>query len=67
MSISGVCLRERSGPVHRFRPQQQQDRRPRFRRGFMNGQNVRPEKQEKEAEYKESWPCFARTLGDRFS
>ncbi|XP_053479622.1 LOW QUALITY PROTEIN: ATP-dependent DNA/RNA helicase DHX36 [Ictalurus furcatus] len=51
----------------RFRPQQQQDRRPRFRRGFMNGQNVRPEKQEKEAEYKESWPCFARTLGDRFS
>ncbi|XP_060734335.1 ATP-dependent DNA/RNA helicase DHX36 [Tachysurus vachellii] len=50
----------------RFRPQQQ-DRRPRFRRGFMSGQNVRPEKQEKESEYKESWPCFARTLRDRFS
>ncbi|KAM9481624.1 ATP-dependent DNA/RNA helicase DHX36 [Clarias gariepinus] len=51
----------------RFRPQQQQDRRPRFRRGFMSGQNMRPEKQEKEEEYKDSWPCYARTLRDRFS
>ncbi|KAF7698822.1 hypothetical protein HF521_003564 [Silurus meridionalis] len=50
-----------------FRPQQQHDRRPRFRRGFLNGQHVRPEKLEKEEEYKESWPCFARTLRERFS
>lgn len=31
----------------------------------MHGQNVRPEKEQKEAEYRESWPCFARTLRDR--
>uniref|UniRef100_A0A9J8B600 ATP-dependent DNA/RNA helicase DHX36 n=1 Tax=Cyprinus carpio carpio TaxID=630221 RepID=A0A9J8B600_CYPCA len=41
--------------------------RPRYRRGFMHGQNVRPEKEQKEAEYRESWPCFARTLRDRYS
>uniref|UniRef100_A0A8C2H588 RNA helicase n=1 Tax=Cyprinus carpio TaxID=7962 RepID=A0A8C2H588_CYPCA len=46
---------------------QHQDRRPRYRRGFMHGQNVRPEKEQKEAEYRESWPCFARTLRDRYS
>ncbi|TSK38403.1 ATP-dependent RNA helicase DHX36 [Bagarius yarrelli] len=51
----------------RFRPPQQQDRRPRYRRGFINRQNLQPEKQEKEEEYKESWPCFTRTLRDRFS
>uniref|UniRef100_A0A9J8BNX9 ATP-dependent DNA/RNA helicase DHX36 n=1 Tax=Cyprinus carpio carpio TaxID=630221 RepID=A0A9J8BNX9_CYPCA len=50
----------------RFKPQHQ-DRRPRYRRGFMHGQNVRPEKEQKEAEYRESWPCFARTLRDRYS
>uniref|UniRef100_A0A673N7X4 ATP-dependent DNA/RNA helicase DHX36 n=1 Tax=Sinocyclocheilus rhinocerous TaxID=307959 RepID=A0A673N7X4_9TELE len=49
-----------------FKPQHQ-DRRPRYRRGFMHGQNVRPEKEQKEAEYRESWPCFARTLRDRYS
>uniref|UniRef100_A0A8C1VE29 RNA helicase n=1 Tax=Cyprinus carpio TaxID=7962 RepID=A0A8C1VE29_CYPCA len=41
--------------------------RPRYRRGFMHGQNVRPEKEQKEAEYRESWQCFARTLRDRYS
>uniref|UniRef100_A0A671QRK0 ATP-dependent DNA/RNA helicase DHX36 n=1 Tax=Sinocyclocheilus anshuiensis TaxID=1608454 RepID=A0A671QRK0_9TELE len=46
---------------------QHQDRRPRYRRGFMHGQNVRPEKEQKQAEYRESWPCFARTLRDRYS
>ncbi|XP_072551465.1 ATP-dependent DNA/RNA helicase DHX36 [Salminus brasiliensis] len=51
----------------RFRPPQKQDRRPRYRRGFMQGQNPWPEKEQKEAEYKESWPCYARTLRDRFS
>ncbi|XP_026143566.1 ATP-dependent DNA/RNA helicase DHX36 [Carassius auratus] len=50
----------------RFKPQHQ-DRRPRYRRGFMHGQNVRPEKEQKEDEYHESWPCFARTLRDRYS
>ncbi|KAL7870259.1 hypothetical protein SRHO_G00077560 [Serrasalmus rhombeus] len=50
----------------RFR-QQQQDRRPRFRRGFMQGQSAWPEKEQKEAEYKESWPSYARTLRDRYS
>uniref|UniRef100_A0AAR2L1U9 RNA helicase n=1 Tax=Pygocentrus nattereri TaxID=42514 RepID=A0AAR2L1U9_PYGNA len=52
--------------VEMFR-QQQQDRRPRFRRGFMQGQSAWPEKEQKEAEYKESWPCYARTLRDRYS
>ncbi|XP_067245956.1 ATP-dependent DNA/RNA helicase DHX36 [Chanodichthys erythropterus] len=50
----------------RFQPQQQ-DRRPRYRRGFMHGQNTRPEKEQKEAEYRESWPCYTRTLRDRYS
>ncbi|KAL6479481.1 hypothetical protein MHYP_G00129140 [Metynnis hypsauchen] len=50
----------------RFRPQQQ-DRRPRFRRGFMQGRSAWPEKEQKEAEYKESWPCYARTLRDKYS
>ncbi|XP_051512420.1 ATP-dependent DNA/RNA helicase DHX36-like [Myxocyprinus asiaticus] len=50
----------------RFRPQHQ-DRRPRYNRGFLHGKNIRPEKEQKEAEYHESWPCYARTLKDRFS
>ncbi|KAI2653722.1 ATP-dependent DNA/RNA helicase DHX36 [Labeo rohita] len=53
-------------PVNEFKPQHQ-DRRPRYRRGFMHGQNVQPEKEQKEAEYRESWPCFNRTLRDRYS
>ncbi|KAM4627484.1 LOW QUALITY PROTEIN: ATP-dependent DNA/RNA helicase DHX36 [Polymixia lowei] len=50
----------------RYRPQKQ-DRRPSWKRGFMQGRNSRPEKEEKEAEYKESWPCYARTLQGRYS
>ncbi|XP_074498368.1 ATP-dependent DNA/RNA helicase DHX36 [Sebastes fasciatus] len=46
---------------------QNQDRRPSWKRGFMQGRNSRPEKEEKEAEYKESWPCYARTLQGRYS
>lgn len=46
---------------------QKQDQRPRWKRGFMQGQASRPEKEQKEAEYKESWPCYARTLRDRYS
>uniref|UniRef100_A0A7N6B5H0 RNA helicase n=1 Tax=Anabas testudineus TaxID=64144 RepID=A0A7N6B5H0_ANATE len=45
----------------RYRPQNQ-DRRPSWKRGFWQGRHSRPEKEEKEAEYKESWPCYARTL-----
>ncbi|XP_037344927.1 ATP-dependent DNA/RNA helicase DHX36 [Pungitius pungitius] len=48
----------------RYSPQNQ-DRRP--KRGFWQGRNSRPEKEEKEAEYKESWPTYARTLQGRYS
>ncbi|KAK1785374.1 hypothetical protein P4O66_018755 [Electrophorus voltai] len=50
----------------RFRPQHQ-DRRPRFPRSFLQNQWTRPEKEAQEAEYRQSWPCFARSLRDRFS
>ncbi|KAG9348145.1 hypothetical protein JZ751_001880 [Albula glossodonta] len=50
----------------RYRPQSQ-DRRPRWKRRFMQGQMSRPEKEQKEEEYKESWPCYARTLRERYS
>uniref|UniRef100_A0A8C7JP73 ATP-dependent DNA/RNA helicase DHX36 n=1 Tax=Oncorhynchus kisutch TaxID=8019 RepID=A0A8C7JP73_ONCKI len=50
----------------RYRPQKK-EQRPRWKRGFMQGQNSRPEKDQKEAEYKESWPCYARTLRDKYS
>eukprot|EP00063_Salmo_salar_P044172 XP_014019007.1 PREDICTED: ATP-dependent RNA helicase DHX36 [Salmo salar] len=50
----------------RYRPQRK-EQRPRWKRGFMQGQNSRPEKDQKEAEYKESWPCYARTIRDKYS
>uniref|UniRef100_A0A667Z8V9 ATP-dependent DNA/RNA helicase DHX36 n=1 Tax=Myripristis murdjan TaxID=586833 RepID=A0A667Z8V9_9TELE len=50
----------------RYRPQRQ-DHRPSRKRGFMQGRHSRPEKEEKEAEYRESWPCYARTLQGRYS
>ncbi|XP_066565587.1 ATP-dependent DNA/RNA helicase DHX36 [Amia ocellicauda] len=50
----------------RYRPQNQ-DRRPAWKKRFMQGQMSRPEKEEREEEYKESWPCYARKLRDRFS
>ncbi|KAG7470975.1 hypothetical protein MATL_G00119570 [Megalops atlanticus] len=50
----------------RYRPQTQ-DRRPRWKRRFMQGQMSRPEKEQKEEEYRESWPCYARTLRGRYS
>ncbi|XP_053279032.1 ATP-dependent DNA/RNA helicase DHX36 [Pleuronectes platessa] len=49
-----------------YRPQNQ-DRRPSWKKGFWQGQNSRPEKEEKEAEYKDSWPCYQRTLQNRYS
>nr|XP_023677862.1 ATP-dependent RNA helicase DHX36 [Paramormyrops kingsleyae] len=50
----------------RYRPQSQ-DRRPRWKRRFMQGQMFQQEKEQKEEEYRESWPCYARTLRDRYS
>ncbi|KAK2912420.1 ATP-dependent DNA/RNA helicase DHX36 [Channa argus] len=50
----------------RYRPQNQ-DRRPSWKKGFWQGCHSRPEKEEKEAEYKESWPSYARTLQGRYS
>lgn len=50
----------------RYRPGNQ-DRRSSWKRGFWQGRNSRPEQKEKEAEYRESWPCYARTLQDRYS
>ncbi|XP_069004357.1 ATP-dependent DNA/RNA helicase DHX36 isoform X2 [Embiotoca jacksoni] len=50
----------------RYGPQNK-DRRPSWKKSFWQGRNSRPEKEEKEAEYKESWPCYARTLQDRYS
>ncbi|XP_061916273.1 ATP-dependent DNA/RNA helicase DHX36 [Entelurus aequoreus] len=50
----------------RYRPKSK-DCRPAWKRGFMKGHHSRPEKEEKEAEYKESWPCYARTLQARYS
>ncbi|XP_061575477.1 ATP-dependent DNA/RNA helicase DHX36 [Cololabis saira] len=50
----------------RYRPRNQ-DRRPAWKRGFWQGRQSRSEKEEKEAEYKESWPSYARTLQGRYS
>uniref|UniRef100_A0A1A8QZ52 ATP-dependent DNA/RNA helicase DHX36 n=1 Tax=Nothobranchius rachovii TaxID=451742 RepID=A0A1A8QZ52_9TELE len=50
----------------KYRPKNQ-DRRPTWKRGFWQGRNSRPEKEEKEQEYRESWPCYARTLQGRYS
>ncbi|XP_038624544.1 ATP-dependent DNA/RNA helicase DHX36 [Tachyglossus aculeatus] len=43
------------------------DRRPQFKRGFMQGHISRPEKEEKEAIYKEQWPDYVRQLRGRYS
>ncbi|XP_036005376.1 ATP-dependent DNA/RNA helicase DHX36 isoform X2 [Fundulus heteroclitus] len=50
----------------RYRPQNQ-DRRPAWKQRFWQGRQSRSEKEEKELEYKESWPCYARTLQGRYS
>ncbi|XP_072320250.1 ATP-dependent DNA/RNA helicase DHX36 [Eucyclogobius newberryi] len=50
----------------RYRPRNQ-DRRSSWKRRFWQGRNCGSEKKEKEAEYSESWPCYARTLQDRYS
>ncbi|XP_017280214.1 ATP-dependent DNA/RNA helicase DHX36 [Kryptolebias marmoratus] len=46
---------------------QSQDRRSSWKKSFWQGRNSRPEKEEKEREYQESWPCYARTLQGRYS
>ncbi|XP_075892371.1 ATP-dependent DNA/RNA helicase DHX36 [Nelusetta ayraudi] len=50
----------------RYHPRNK-DSRPAWKKGFRQGRNSRPEKEEKEAEYKESWPCYLRTLQGRYS
>ncbi|XP_026171488.1 ATP-dependent DNA/RNA helicase DHX36 [Mastacembelus armatus] len=52
--------------ITRYRPQDP-DRRSSWNRSFWQGRHIRPEKEEKETEYKESWPCYARTLQNRYS
>nr|XP_013813282.1 PREDICTED: ATP-dependent RNA helicase DHX36 [Apteryx mantelli mantelli] len=43
------------------------DRRPRWKKGFMQGHVSRPEKEEKEEIYKERWPDYLRQLRGRYS
>ncbi|KAM8804835.1 ATP-dependent DNA/RNA helicase DHX36 [Eudromia elegans] len=43
------------------------DRRPRWKKGFMQGHVSRPEKEEKEEVYKERWPDYLRQLRGRYS
>uniref|UniRef100_A0A8C6YPN1 ATP-dependent DNA/RNA helicase DHX36 n=1 Tax=Nothoprocta perdicaria TaxID=30464 RepID=A0A8C6YPN1_NOTPE len=43
------------------------DRRPRWKKGFMQGHISRPEKEEKEEIYKERWPDYLRQLRGRYS
>uniref|UniRef100_A0AAY4CRV6 RNA helicase n=1 Tax=Denticeps clupeoides TaxID=299321 RepID=A0AAY4CRV6_9TELE len=50
--------------VELLRSVQKDYRKPRWKRGFMHGQVTRAEKEQKEAEYRESWPCYAHTLRD---
>ncbi|KAM9801453.1 ATP-dependent DNA/RNA helicase DHX36 [Neosynchiropus ocellatus] len=50
----------------RYHPKNQ-NTRPTWKKGFCHGRNSRPEKEATEAEYKESWPCYARTLQGRYS
>uniref|UniRef100_A0AAY4CQP5 ATP-dependent DNA/RNA helicase DHX36 n=1 Tax=Denticeps clupeoides TaxID=299321 RepID=A0AAY4CQP5_9TELE len=44
--------------VELLRSVQKDYRKPRWKRGFMHGQVTRAEKEQKEAEYRESWPCY---------
>ncbi|XP_041849753.1 ATP-dependent DNA/RNA helicase DHX36 [Melanotaenia boesemani] len=50
----------------RYRPQNR-DCKPTWKRGFWQSRHSRSDKEEKEAEYKESWPCYARSLQGRYS
>ncbi|XP_005159264.3 ATP-dependent DNA/RNA helicase DHX36 isoform X1 [Danio rerio] len=49
-----------------FQPRYKQ-RKPHYRKRNNHGSSARPEKGKIEAKYHESWPCYARTLRDRFS
>ncbi|KAM5292465.1 ATP-dependent DNA/RNA helicase DHX36 isoform 2-T2 [Ctenodactylus gundi] len=46
---------------------EQKERRSQFKRCFMQGRVSRPEKEEKEAIYKERWPDYVRGLRRRYS
>lgn len=41
------------------------DRRPRWKKGFMQGHISRPEKEEKEEIYRERWPDYLKQLQGR--
>uniref|UniRef100_A0A7M4FV47 RNA helicase n=1 Tax=Crocodylus porosus TaxID=8502 RepID=A0A7M4FV47_CROPO len=43
------------------------DRRPRWKKGFMQGHISRPEKEEKEEIYRERWPDYLKQLQGRYS
>ncbi|XP_063298636.1 ATP-dependent DNA/RNA helicase DHX36 isoform X1 [Pelobates fuscus] len=43
------------------------DKRPKWKKRFMQGRSDRPEKEEKEALYREHWPQFVRKLQGRYS
>ncbi|XP_041662309.1 ATP-dependent DNA/RNA helicase DHX36 isoform X2 [Cheilinus undulatus] len=49
-----------------YRPQTK-DHRPAWKRRFWQGHSSRPEKEEKELEYQESWPAYEHTLQCRYS
>uniref|UniRef100_A0A3Q3GD52 ATP-dependent DNA/RNA helicase DHX36 n=1 Tax=Labrus bergylta TaxID=56723 RepID=A0A3Q3GD52_9LABR len=50
----------------RYRPQSK-DQRSSWKKRFWQGRNSRPEKEEKEVEYQDSWPAYERTLHGRYS
>ncbi|XP_061862196.1 ATP-dependent DNA/RNA helicase DHX36 [Colius striatus] len=43
------------------------ERRPRWKKGFMQGQVSRPDKEEKEKLYREQWPDYLQQLQGRYS
>ncbi|XP_041420858.1 ATP-dependent DNA/RNA helicase DHX36 isoform X2 [Xenopus laevis] len=43
------------------------DRRPRWKKRFMQGRMIRPEKEQKEELYRERWPDFVRKLQTKYS
>ncbi|KAJ1088168.1 hypothetical protein NDU88_001327 [Pleurodeles waltl] len=50
----------------RYSPENR-DRRPSWKKGFMQGRIARPEKEQKEAQYRLQWPDYLRSLQSRYS
>ncbi|XP_071422863.1 ATP-dependent DNA/RNA helicase DHX36 isoform X1 [Pithys albifrons albifrons] len=51
----------------RYSPEGAEQRRPRCRKGFLQGHVSRPEKEQKEEIYRERWPGYLRQLRGRYS